>query len=197
MSAEQLIEHYGYLAVLIGTFLEGETILVLAGLLAKLGHLSFSGVVLAAFAGSLLGDQLYFHLGRRYGRALLARRPQWQAKAERLDGLLVRWGALLVLGFRFLYGLRTVSPFAIGMSGFPALKFVMLNAGGAALWSLVIAGLGYLFGHGLELILGNLHQYRWLLIALVALAGAGIWLAHGWYSRRRPEQGTGGESRAR
>ena len=52
MSLEQFIENYGYLAVLIGTFLEGETIVILGGIAAKLGHLSVEGVALAAFIGT-------------------------------------------------------------------------------------------------------------------------------------------------
>ena len=55
-----MIENYGYAAILVGTFLEGETILVLAGLAAQLGYLTLSGVILAAFLGSLSGDQLFF-----------------------------------------------------------------------------------------------------------------------------------------
>ena len=62
MSLEQLIESYGYIVLVIGTFLEGETILVLGGIAAKLGYLQLYGVVLAAFIGSLAGDQLYFFL---------------------------------------------------------------------------------------------------------------------------------------
>ena len=51
------------MAVILGTFLEGETILVLAGLAAHQGYLSLSGIILAAFAGSLCGDQLFFFWG--------------------------------------------------------------------------------------------------------------------------------------
>lgn len=187
MSPEHLIDEYGYLAVLIGTFLEGETILVLGGLAAKLGHLKLLGVILAAFIGSLFGDQLYFVLGRHYGRALLRRRPLWQLKAQRLDQLLLRWGSWLILFFRFLYGLRTVAPFVIGMSQVSTLRFVVLNMLGAALWALLIGTLGYLFGNGLELLFGNLQRYRLQLILLGALIGALIWLVYLYRSRRQAQ----------
>lgn len=65
MTIADFLSHYGYLALLIGTFLEGETILVLGGLAAHQGYLDLAGVILAAFAGSLMGDQFFFLLGRR------------------------------------------------------------------------------------------------------------------------------------
>ena len=70
-----MIQKNGYLSILIGTFLEGETILVLGGLAAHRGYLSLAGVIMAAFIGSLCGDQLFFYLGRRHSQAVLARRP--------------------------------------------------------------------------------------------------------------------------
>ena len=60
MDLQNFIENYGYVTILIGTFLEGETILALAGLAAHQGYLLLPGVILAAFLGSLCGDQLFF-----------------------------------------------------------------------------------------------------------------------------------------
>ena len=75
---ETFLQSYGYLAVMLGTFLEGETILVLGGLAAHQGYMALSGVILSAFAGSLCGDQLFFFLGRRHSDLLMRRRPAWQ-----------------------------------------------------------------------------------------------------------------------
>ena len=73
MGAEELIANYGYIAVLIGTFFEGETILLIAGFFAHLGYLKLSYVIAAAFAGSLAGDQLFFYAGRIKGIELVNR----------------------------------------------------------------------------------------------------------------------------
>jgi len=83
MDLQSIIENYGYAAILIGTFLEGETILVLAGLAAHQGYLVLTGVIFAAFLGSLSGDQLFFYLGRRHSQAVLSRRPSWKYLSER------------------------------------------------------------------------------------------------------------------
>jgi membrane protein DedA with SNARE-associated domain len=175
---ETFVQTYGYWAILIGTFLEGETILVLGGLAAHMGYMDLNGVILAAFAGSLCGDQLFFFLGRRHSTFLLNRRPAWKSKLERANRLIDRFQTPLILGFRFLYGLRTVTPFAIGISSIPVLRFVCLNALGAMVWAAVVAGGGYLFGNALEGILGNIRHYEKVLFVVVTLAGAVVWALH-------------------
>ena len=76
---ESFIRNYGYGALFLGTILEGETFLILAGLMAHMGLMKLPLVILVALLGSFLGDQFYFFLGRRQGAALLDRHPVWQA----------------------------------------------------------------------------------------------------------------------
>ena len=104
-----LISTYGYAAIAVGTFFEGETVLVLGGFAAHQGYLNLSWVVISAFAGTLCGDQLYFYLGRSQGTNVLEKRPYWRSKSKRVFNLLHRHQFLVTVGFRFLYGLRTVT----------------------------------------------------------------------------------------
>lgn len=180
---EYLIGRYGYLAILVGTFLEGETILVLGGFAAHRGLLRLPGVILAAFVGSLLSDQLFFYLGRRHGPALLARRPRWQPRVERARGLLNRYSTALILVFRFLYGLRNITPFVLGMSDVSAARFAVLNAIGAAVWAVAIALLGWFVGEAAEQMLGHLKRYEHAIGATIIAVGVGLWIWH--FVRRR------------
>ena len=91
---------------MLGTALEGETILVVAGYLARRGSLHLPYVIAAAMFGTFIGEQVFVQLGRQSGKAFLARRPLWQAKADRVRNLLDRHRIALVVGFRFMYGLR-------------------------------------------------------------------------------------------
>jgi membrane protein DedA with SNARE-associated domain len=75
-----LVSHYGYVALVVGTFFEGETILVAAGFAAHGGYLKLQWVILGAFLGSLAGDQFYFFVGRMKGKAFLHRRPAWRLR---------------------------------------------------------------------------------------------------------------------
>ena len=173
-----LIETYGYYAVFLGTFLEGETILVMAGFAAHRGHLSLPWVMVVAFAGSLLGDQFFFFLGRRHGAALLARFPQLRKRATTFERLLHDYHAPLIVVVRFLYGLRIVGPIVIGMSQVPAYRFIIFNVTGAIIWAIAIAGAGYLFGHAIGLLLHDIQHYEVAALGAVALAGAIVWLVY-------------------
>lgn len=178
MSLEYLIDSYGYLAILIGTFLEGETILVLGGIAAKLGYLDLRWVIVCAFSGSLLGDQLFFFLGRYRGQTFLEKRPTWQQRADKVHSIMERHRIPIILGFRFLYGVRTVTPFVIGMSRIPIIEFVILNITGAGIWAVAVGVLGYAFGHGLELILGDIKHYEKEILAAVLFTGVLVWGYH-------------------
>ncbi|MDH3965363.1 MAG: DedA family protein [Deltaproteobacteria bacterium] len=184
MTLESIVDTYGYVAVLLGTFLEGETILVLGGFAAHRGYLALPGVILAAFIGSLCGDQLFFFLGRRHSQAVLARRPAWKARADQANRLLERFRTPFILIFRFLYGLRTVSPFVIGMSSVPARQFIPLNAIGALVWAVVVGTGGYLFGSVLEVVIGEVKRYEVEALLAIAIIGILVWISH-FYRRRK------------
>jgi membrane protein DedA with SNARE-associated domain len=187
MSLEHLIDAYGYLAVLLGTFLEGETTLILGGIAAKLGYLQLPWVIACGFAGSLIGDQLAFFLGRWRGQSLLQRHPAWQLRAARVGDILERHRIPVILGFRFLYGLRNLTPFVLGMSRAPVAQFALLNVIGAGLWAGGIAVLGYFLGHAADWLLGDIRRYELELLAAVAILGVLFWTVHA-VSRMRSQR---------
>lgn len=195
MTLQNLINNYGYIAILIGTFLEGETILVLGGIAAKLDYLELHWVIVSAFTGTLLGDQLFFFLGRYRGRAFLDKRPTWQSRANKVHRIMGRHHITIILGFRFLYGLRSVTPFVIGMSRISIAEFLILNIIGAAIWAVVIGMLGYVFGHGLELIMGDIKRYEKEIMTTVLAAGTLVWLIKLISNKRQAALSSGGKEK--
>lgn len=184
MSIASFIEQYGYLAVAIGSFLEGETVLVLAGFAAHRGLMNLGDVMLIAFAASTAGDQFYFHLGRLYGDRLMARFPGLRARALRFEPLLGRYHTPLILGIRFMVGLRTAGPILMGWAGIRPLRFAVLNMIGAAIWAFIIAGAGYLFGQVLERLIADVKAMEEFVLLGILVAGSGLWLARHLKRRR-------------
>jgi membrane protein DedA with SNARE-associated domain len=168
--------------VFAGALIEGETVLVLAGLAAHLGYLSLMKVVAAAALGGFFGDQFYFFLGRRYGLAILDRFPAAKAVAPRVDALVVRYRTLVVPMLRFAYGVRTVGPIVVGAGRMPALEFAALNAVGAIAWAILIGGAGYLFG---QVVIAFLGRARVVEEVLFVVAAAATLIALVVYRRRR------------
>lgn len=170
------VASYGYLAVLIGTLLEGETVLIAAGFAAHRGLLDWRLVVVVAMLGATLGDQLAFLLGRWKGAALIERFPALAAQKPRIDNLLQRYDVLFILGVRFLYGLRIAGPVLLGSSGIPMLRFALLNAIGAALWAAAIAGAGFGFGVAISAFIADLKAIEEVLLVAIVVSGLSILL---------------------
>jgi membrane protein DedA with SNARE-associated domain len=175
MTIAELITTYGYAAILIGTFFEGETILILGGLAAHQGYLELPWVILSGFIGTVLGDQLFFYIGRFKGQSILNNKPHWKSRSARVFSLLRRHKITLIISFRFMYGMRTITPIMIGVSGVAPAFYLVFNFIGAMLWATVIGFLGYLFGQALESLIGNIKQYELIVFIVLFSGGALIW----------------------
>ena len=185
ISLESVVRTYGYWALLVGTFLEGETILIIGGLLAHLGYLKLPTVMFMAFVGSFSGDQFYFFLGRQRGPDLLVKYPKWQNRFYKVHQLTERYHDLIMLGFRFVYGMRIMTPFVLAMNKkIKTSRFVILNAVGAIIWSVVVAGGGYLSGYALEIVLRDVKRYEIGIIGIMLTLGIMFWLIHKYRENR-------------
>ena len=180
-----LIRNDGYLAILIGTFFEGETILLLGGFAAPLGYLDLPWMIASGLTGSFCGDQVFYYIGRHVGPQIIARRLLWQERAERVYKPLRRHQDLLILTFRFFYGLRNVTPFAMGAANVSRMRFFTLNLIGAVLWAISFGYAGFLFGAGYRLILADFALYETYVLFALALVGVLIWLISLIRSRRK------------
>jgi len=180
MNLASLIETHGYTAAFIGAMLEGETVLTLAGLAAHRGYLHLPLLTALSALGGFAGDQAYFELGRRYGEGLLTRFPHMRPVADRATALLAKRPIRAILAVRFLYGMRTAGPIAIGMSALPWRTFALYNALSALLWAACWIGAGYVLGSAVETMLGDLRRVeKWLFAVATLLAiGVALWLRH-------------------
>lgn len=184
---QHVIREYGYLALFVGTFLEGETIMLLCGFAAFTGHLDLPLVMLAGGAGTFFGDQLYFYIGRWKGMAVFERWPKLKGKAYRVACLLHRYRYAVILSFRFFYGLRNVTPFVIGMSPIKAWQYFGLNLMAATVWAMIFATAGYLFGSAAETFLHDVKRVEMYVFAGVALLAVAFWLVRRLRSKAKDE----------
>ena len=188
MSPESLLQQFGYLAVFVGTFLEGEAILVAAGFFAARGHLDFSFVAAAAFGGAFSGHVFWFWLGRAHGVRLLDRFPRMKRHFGQGVRVFERYGASAIIITQWLYGLRITCAVIIGMSRISVLKFLLYEAASCAVWAVVITAGGFYFGRAIDTFLGrvaHIERYALLTIAAIALAS---WAWHRWKDRRTAEE---------
>jgi len=171
MDMSSLIAQYGLIAVFAGSLLEGETVLLLAGYAVHRGYLEFAAVVAVSIVGAVIGDQVWFALGRRQGVRLTERRPWLHDKVQRALRLIERHPNTVILAMRFAWGFRTAVPIAIGMSHISWRRFLVFNLLSALLWAPLVTGAGYFFGSLLTRYIGGLHRVEhWGMLAVAALA---------------------------
>lgn len=176
MTIEGLITTFGYPALAAGVVMEGETVLLIAGYLAHNGHFLLPVVMLIAWGGAFAADVTWFFVGRHKGGAFIAARPRWHARADRVRHLLVRYHTIAILGYRFIYGMRTVTPLVIGASGFPPLRFVLLNLCSTLIWGVSVAAAGYYFGGAVGILLADAKRFELLVVAAIVVVSGWVWL---------------------
>ena len=172
------LQIHGYWVLFVGTFLEGEAILIMAGFLAFEGYLNIGGVILTSFAGSFLGDQFYFYLGHFKGRKLLRRFHTIARKFREALRLIEKYGTFVAFISRYTYGFRIVLPIILGITSLPARTFLWINLASALSWATIFALGGYLFGKSASLFLDDVSRYEQHL--MLALGGfiMTVWLVH-------------------
>ena len=172
------LQTHGYWVLFIGTFLEGEAILIMAGFLAFQGYLDVRAVIATAFFGSFLGDQFYFYLGYYKGKALLRRFHSIARKFREALKLIEKYGIFVAFISRYTYGFRIILPIILGITTLPPRTFLWINAVSALTWAFVFSLGGYLFGKSATLFLEDVGKYEhYLMLALLGFIGA-MWLFH-------------------
>lgn len=179
--AELLRDHI-YAAIVLGGLVEGETTVVLAGYAAHQGYVAWWAVAALSALVNFTLDQSWFLLGRWRGEQLLTRFPALRRGVESITPRLHRHRRWIVFSVRFMYGLRTAGPIAIGIAKVKWLDFVLFNALGATVWALVFTALGYVFGQTIAVFIGEMVHYEMLAVGAIVAGGAAVW---GWHRTRR------------
>ena len=159
---QQLLQTWGYGVIFAAMLLEnaglplpGETVTLLGGYAAGSGQLELLGVMGAAAAGAMLGDNIGYWVGRRAGWPLILRvgrlLGQSPEQLERLRLGFQRHAGKSVLLGRFVAVLRVVAGPMAGAVHMPYARFLACNAAGALLWASTMVGLAWLGGRWVPL----------------------------------------------
>jgi membrane-associated protein len=171
-------------AVFVGFVIPGETVALLAGAAAKLGHVSLGGVLLVVVLAAIAGDSVGYEIGRHLGPRVL-KLPILERRRARLDDaqefLARRGGSAVFLG-RWVAFFRAVMPALAGTARMPYPRFLAFNAAGGLAWGATVVLLGYAAGASyarVETFIGRDAAFVVLAVVIVAL------VAHRLIRRRR------------
>jgi membrane protein DedA with SNARE-associated domain len=189
---EGFVRHYGAFAVIpilameaVGAPVPGESLLIFASVLAGRGEMSLSALLVSAWVGSVIGDNLGYLIGRKLGRTTVLR---YGAKVgltdERFRGIestYIRYGYVTVVFARFFSVLRQLNGILAGILGMSWWRFALFDAVGAALWVMVWVFAPAYFSEHLTVIIALAHHTKVVVSVLVA---AGLTMVLGYFIRR-------------
>jgi len=130
-------------------FLPGDSLLFIAGAIAAGGTLQAVPLGLTVAIGAICGNALNFAIGNWFGHKIYDGSIRWidRAALDRTHTFFERHGGKTLIAARFLPVVRSFAPLVAGASQMSARRFQAFSVSGAALWSILLVGGGYLFGN--------------------------------------------------
>ena len=176
ISIEAIITYlhtYGYAFVFLGTILEGEFVLLSAAFLSYLGVLNFWLVLIIGFLGAVIGDNIWYWIGRKQGTGFLNKYGKYllltSVRMEKLKLLFLKHSMKTIFLSRFLFGTRIGSALFAGAMGMPKAQFRKANITGGAVWAVLTTSIGYIFGSSFIVLREYLHRSQTVLLILLGI----------------------------
>ncbi len=168
----ELMKEYSYIILYVWSILEGESGLIMAGIFSHTGDMNLYLSILVAALGGFSGDFIYFFIGR-YNKKYVHKKLISQRRKFALTHLLLKkYGWPIIFVQRYMYGMRTLIPISIGLTGYSSKKFAIINFLSALVWAGMTITLAWYFGQDL-LDLLKIMKEHWYIAAPLGLIFAG------------------------
>ncbi|HEY5442140.1 MAG TPA: DedA family protein [Candidatus Saccharimonadales bacterium] len=168
---------FGESGMFIGFFFPGDTLLLTAGVFAGQGKLSLAAIFVVVSLAAIAGDNVGYHIGKRYGRQLF-RKPDGvvfrQEYIQRAEAFYEKYGSKTMLVAHFVPVVRTFAPAVAGVARMNYKEFFIFDAIGDIAWAVILTLIGYWFGTKIP----NVDHYILLAVAAVVLITLGPTLYH-------------------
>ena len=169
------MKEYGYIILFIWSMLEGESGLIMAGLLSHTGDMNIFMAIFVAGLRGFAGDQVYFYIGR-FNKKYVYRKLKGQRRKLALAHLLLKkYGWPIIFAQRYMYGLRTVIPMSIGLTRYDAKTFALINLISAWCWGALTIVPAWYFGQEILIVIQWAKQHWYFAIPLAGTVGGSIY----------------------
>ncbi len=178
----------GYIGVLLGTFLEGETTILVAGIFAKLGFLHLNKVMFCAFIGTFVGDCSFFFLGKYFGRSVIGRYEFLRRRTALSNKIIHQYRHLILFIMRFLAGFRSVILVLLGCANVRTSRFLLIDLISSLVWSIVVSFIGYSFANVVYIFVNDVKGYEKIIIPLVVVPAIAAILLYRHFIKEKEEE---------
>ncbi|WP_373034965.1 DedA family protein [Sulfurimonas sp.] len=167
---------YGYIGLFLYSLGGGFVALIGAGVLSFMGKMDLSLSILIAFSANALGDVLLFYMARYQKSMMMEGLRKHRRKLALAHVMMKRKGSWIILIQKFVYGIKTLIPIAIGLTKYDFKKFAILNVLSAGVWALVF-GLGsYYSGSALIKLAEIIGEKPWIAPIILVFFGGALWV---------------------
>jgi membrane protein DedA with SNARE-associated domain len=185
---EETITRFGYIGVAIGTFIEGETTILLAAIFAKLGFLKLRHVIFWSFVGTFVGDCSFFFLGKYFGRQIIERYDFLRRRADTSNKIIHQYGSLILFIMRFLAGFRSIILLLLGCANLGASRFLFVDVASSVVWAVIVSVLGYSFANVVYIFVSDTKGYERIIVPLAVVAAVVAILLYRHFIREKEEE---------
>lgn len=168
---EDFIREWGYVALFAYSFGGGFVGLVIAGVLSYAGDLNLVVSMIVAGSANFLGDQFLFYMARTNKGYANDTMKKYGRKVALAHLLMRRYGSTVVFIQKYIYGIKTLIPLAMGLTKYSFQKFTAYNALATIVWAVIVGYASYLMG---EIILTYAEEYKYYGVAVVLLIVASV-----------------------
>jgi len=144
------LETYGYVVLFLYSFGGGFIALMGAGVLSYTGHMDLSTSILVAFVANFIGDLVLFYMGRYNKKDVMVYMHKHKRKLALSHILMKKHGSWVIFLQKYVYGIKTLIPLAIGITKYDFKKFTLLNFFASAIWALVVGIGSYMAGEAIQ-----------------------------------------------
>lgn len=178
---EMLLETCGYLATFVGVMMEGEVSLVSSVIGAKSGYYNFWVATFLAWLGAWTADWFKFIVARQKGTKLLQKKPQLQAKLDKVSVWYDKHPEFILIIYKLIFGMTTIILILTGLRKVSYLKFAIYSGISVAIWTSLLASLAFYCAESL------LKNIKWIssniLPTMIILFGISFLI---WFFVKRP-----------
>ncbi len=154
---EELIRDWGYIVLFLYSFGGGFLALVVAGILSYSGELNIVTVLIVAGVANFIGDQFLFTIARKNKSQAKEMMKKHQRKIAMAHLLMRKYGSSVIFIQKYIYGIKTLIPLAMGLTKYDMKKFAFFNIFATIAWTLIIGISSYMLG---ELVYTYLEEFK-------------------------------------
>ena len=170
------LETYGYIGLFLYSLGGGFVALIAAGVLSFMGKMDLSLSILIAFVANAIGDVMLFYMARYQKSMMMEGLRKHRRKLALSHVMMKKYGSWIILFQKFVYGIKTLIPIAIGLTKYDFKRFAVLNVLSAGVWALTF-GLGsYYSGNALVKFAEIVSDKPWIAPIILVTFGGALWL---------------------